>query len=303
MKLHSIKFTAMGSPCELQLYMNEALAATVVPATLQLIKQLEEKYSRYRSDSLTTKINSAAGSDKSMPVDEETARLLDYAEVMYQQSDGLFDITSGVLRKAWNFKSQSLPQASQIEPLLPLIGWHKIEWAAPYIYLPFAGMELDFGGFVKEYAADAAAALCIQHGVVHGLINLGGDIHVVGPHPDGTPWKVGIRHPRIPERSIANIEITQGAIATSGDYERFMVVNGVRYCHLLNPFTGMSIQPFYSSASITASQCIIAGSFSTIALLKSVVNPDWLAASGLPHLLIDQHMSISGTVDTGQKVR
>ena len=99
-------------------------------------------------------------------------------------------------------------------------------------------MEIDFGGIGKEYAADRAATVCLEQGIAHGFVNLGGDVRVVGPQPDGAPWRIGIRHPR-PSRTdadeaIAGIELTEGAVATSGDYERYFDIDGERYCHLLD---------------------------------------------------------------------
>lgn len=297
MQLHSISFKAMGSRCELKLYLPDATASHIGQQVMALVHRLEAKYSRYREDSVTSHINTSAGKTDAVKLDEETARLIDYAAVMHQQSDGLFDITSGILRKAWNFKSNQLPSEQQIAQLLPLIGWDQVEWQTPYLRLPQTGMEIDFGGYVKEYIADAAANFCLEQGVAHGLINLGGDIHVVGPHLDGSPWQVGIQHPRLPETAAATIAIDRGAITTSGDYERFMLVDGIRYSHLLNPFSGQSIQPRYASASVIAPQCIVAGSFSTIALLKSQDEPDWLEEVGLPYLTIDQQMRIKGSID------
>ncbi len=296
MQLHSIRFKAMGCPCELQLYLDKRQASAIGQSAKDEVLRLEQKYSRYRDDSVTSRINASAGSGQPIAVDEETAALLDYAEVAFVQSDGLFDISSGVLRRAWDFKRNQLPSQTQLDALLPLVGWRQLKWQKPWLLLPTAGMELDFGGLVKEYAADAVANLCLAHGVNHGLVNLGGDIRVIGPHPDGAPWTLGIRHPRAPQQAIAQVQLSQGALATSGDYERFMQVDGQRYCHLLNPLTGWSIQPAYASASLVAPQCLLAGTFSSIALLKSASQPQWLADCGLPHLLVNQAMALSGSL-------
>lgn len=296
-KLYSIRFKAMGSPCELQLYLADHNASAIGQEIVTVIRNLEAKYSRYQPDSITSRINVAAGTQQAIELDDETAYLIHFANVLYEQSDGLFDITSGILRHAWDFNRNKLPSHKKIKQLLPCIGWKKVEWCAPFIRLPIANMEIDFGGFVKEYAADVVASRCLALGIEHGLVNLGGDIHVMGPHPDGSPWRVGIQHPRQPHKAIAVVEIPRGAIATSGDYERFMIVDGRRYSHLLNPFTGESIQPRYASASVIASQCIIAGSFTTIALLKSNDVPHWLQAAGLPYLIVDDAMQLSGSID------
>lgn len=297
--LHRAAFNAMGSRCEVQLYGPEATAKAVAARAVERVRALEAKYSRYRSDSVTSRINAAAGTGKAVEVDAETAALLDYAATLFEQSDGLFDITSGVLRKAWDFKAEQLPSEEQIAALAPLIGWAKVDWQAPFVRLPQAGMELDFGGYVKEYTADCVADLCRSAGIENGMVNLGGDIHVIGPHPDGTPWQVGIQHPRKPDVAIARIPLAQGAIATSGDYERYMVVNGIRYCHLLHPSTGHSLHPAFASVSVVAARCLIAGSFTTIALLKSPEDPNWLSEQGLPYLTTDQQLRLGGSMETG----
>ena len=114
------------------------------------------------------------------------------------------------------------------------VGWHQVIWNAPELTFLRRNMQLDFGGYVKEYAADCAANICRQQGVLSGMLNLAGDIVVLGPKPNGSPWEVGIRHPRFHEAAYAKIAIESGAIATSGDYERFFIHDNTRYCHILS---------------------------------------------------------------------
>ncbi len=287
----------MGSPCELKLYANQKDEAQVVVLNVTAeIKRLEKKYSRYRDDSITTAINNSAGKKYGIEVDTETLSLLNYAQVAYEQSEGLFDITSGILRKVWNFRSNVLPAQVDIEALLPLIGWDKVEWKAPKLRLPHKGMELDFGGYVKEYIADVAANLCLQAGMRNGLVNLGGDICIIGPHPDGSDWKVGVRHPRNPDFPMSFVYMSSGALASSGDYERYMIVNGVRYAHILNPKTGWPVNSL-ASTSVYAQQCVIAGTAATITMLKGESEGvQWLEQLGLPHICMDQNDKIFGTL-------
>lgn len=287
----------MGSPCELRLYANsKASAQEIATDTIAEIDRLEKKYTRYRDDSITTAINNSAGSKQGINVDDETAKLLNYAQVGYEQSEGLFDITSGILRKAWDFRSYIVPDQSDINALLPLIGWNKVEWNAPLLRLPLVDMELDFGGYVKEYAADVAANKCIQAGIKGGLVNLGGDICIIGPHPDGNAWKVGIRHPRNPNMPMSFVYLSKGGLASSGDYERFMIVEGVRYGHILNPKTGWPVNSL-ASASVYAEQCIVAGTSSTIAMLKGEDHGiQWLEELGLPYICMNQQKKIFGTL-------
>jgi thiamine biosynthesis lipoprotein len=295
MQARRLRFKAMGSPCELHLHVESPARFEAVAAAARAeIERLEQKYSRYRADSLASRINACAGDRDGILLDAETASLLDYAALAWEQSGGLFDISSGVLRRAWDFRSGRVPEADEIEALRPLVGWEKVRWQRPRLVLPRAGMELDFGGFVKEYAADRVAALCREQGVRHGLVDLGGDLAVVGPHPDGSPWRVGIRDPRAPERAIASLALAAGGVATSGDYERCMVVEGRRYAHILDPKTGWPVEGL-ASVTVAASHCLLAGTASTVAMLKGRrAGPTWLDRLGLPSLRIDADGALSG---------
>ncbi|MGR9054223.1 MAG: FAD:protein FMN transferase, partial [Gammaproteobacteria bacterium] len=242
MLLFDYAFHAMGSPCRLQYYADTPDRAQAVNRQVSaMVTHLERKYSRYRPDSLLTRINRAAGTGCRIEIDDETVSLLHYAGQCHRESDGLFDVTAGVLRKIWNFKDRAVPDTSDIEAVLPLIGWDKVEWNSREIYLPIAGMELDFGGIVKEYAADAAASLCRLLNIRSGVVELGGDVRVLGAQPEGVGWPVAIRSPDGGDEALAKLEMTGGALASSGDYERYFEINGIRYGHILNPSTGWPV--------------------------------------------------------------
>lgn len=295
MKLYSYQFFAMGTECVLHLYADgEERADAVAQSAIDEVTRIEARYSRYRDDSVLSAINHAAANGGTVSVDAETAGLLDYAFACHAKSDGLFDITSGVLRRAWDFSAAHTPSQSDIESLLPLIGMEKVRWVNPELSFLAPGMELDFGGIGKEYATDQAAAVCVSQGIAHGLVDLGGDICVIGPHPDGEPWRIGIRHPRNPDQFMASVDLARGAVASSGDYERYIEVGGKRYCHILNPRTGWPVQGL-SSASILADQCLVAGSLSTIAMLKGEEGRQWLDALGVSYVLMDMEGNMEGT--------
>lgn len=284
MQYFTVKFKAMGTPCEIQIYAtSERHARDAAYQVIHDVNRLEALYSRYREDSFLSTINRHAAIGKKMTVDAETAGLLNYAATCYQQSDGLFDITSGKLRQVWRFDSHKIPAQNTIDQLLQKIGWDKLDWNPPVLDFSMPGMEIDFGGIVKEYAVDRAAALCLESGIHHGIINLGGDIKIIGPQADGRPWKVGIRHPRKANAVLQTLELTQGALASSGDYERFIQVDGVRYSHVLNPKTGWPVK-YMSSVSVIGDFCVVAGSAATIAMLKEQQGAEWLKELALPHL-------------------
>jgi FAD:protein FMN transferase len=256
-----------------------SLANHAAEAAINEVKRIEAKYSRYMAESVITTINRQAGRASSSKIDAETALLLDFAESCYTESDGLFDITSGVLRRVWDFSAGSPPSKSLIDSILPLIGWAHVIRSADSISLPTLGMEIDFGGFGKEYAADRAAAVLIDQDIACGFVDLGGDVVVLGPQASGASWSLGVRHPRDKNQLLVTLEIAQGAVATSGDYERYFIHDGKRYSHILNPRTGMPVTGF-QAVTVLAPSCMVAGSMSTIAMLKGEgEGARWLASS------------------------
>lgn len=280
------RFTAMGSPCAIQIAgVEPPKAQQVIQAMKRRLTELEARYTRYREDSLTSKINRMAGAPTGVEVDDETAALLDYAQTAWEQSEGLFDLTSGVLRRAWNFRSGVLPDQSTINELLMLVGWDMVQWEWPEVRLPFVGMEIDFGGVVKEYAVDQLAHLAQQHGVTSGWVDLGGDVAIIGPQPDGSGWRIGLRSPEEPDVALQVLNMREGAVASSGDYERCMVVNGQRYGHVLNPLTGWPVRGV-RAVSVLSPHCLIAGTASTVAMLKGQGAITWLDSLGLPWSLV-----------------
>lgn len=278
----------MASHCEVRVYAPDpATAQHWIDAALAEVRRIEAKYSRYRPDSVTSAINRSAG-NAPIEVDAETAGLLDFSAQLYLQSNGLFDLTSGVLRRAWNFKQAQPPSQAALDELLPLVGWSKMSWEGHRLHLPHAGMEIDFGGIGKEYAADRAAAVIIELGGTRGLVNLGGDVRAIGPHADGSAWRIAVQDPRgAPGRTIAYMNVPHGAMATSGDYERFFEHNGRRYSHLLDPRSGWPAC-HWRSVSVVAPLAIAAGACATVAMLKPVSDAiAFLQAQDVRYLAID----------------
>lgn len=275
----------MGCGCEVRIAgLDETIARRRAHRAIDEVRRIERKYSRYRPDSVVSKINRAAGG---APVrcDDETLSLLAYADALHTSSDGLFDITSGALRRAWDFKAAQLPSPAALEAACSLIGWQRCERDGRQVRLAQAGMEIDFGGFGKEYAADRAATLLIDAGCRHGFVNLGGDLRAFGAQPDGSAWRFGIQHPRQAGATIASLDVKQGALATSGDYERYFEIGGVRYCHILDPRTGWPVR-HWQSVTVLAPLAIAAGSLSTIAMLKEAAGGPFLERSGTAWLTV-----------------
>ena len=285
-------FQAMGSFCEIQLFDESRIhAKNVVNQLAGEVARLEKKYSRFRKDSFLSEINFSAGNKLGLAIDEETQSLFDHALNCFEQSDGLFDITTGALNEIWNFKKARVPSQTQIDATRAHVGFNKISCKDSHIHLP-RDMQIDFGGIVKEYAADSVARLARSLGVEHGLVNLGGDFSTIGSQPDNRPWAISISSPISDNGVMAKIELNDGGLASSGDYERFFVHEGKRYSHILNPMTGWPSNGL-RAISIAANLCSVAGSVATIAMLKDESAAKiWLEDSGLAYVYIDSKEKI-----------
>jgi thiamine biosynthesis lipoprotein len=289
------QFYAMASDCVVHVCGETAESLDLFAAAAEAeIRRIEARYSRYRGDSELERINKVAATSGVIDIDAETVGLIAYAKACFAKSDGVFDITSGILRTVWDFSASRLPDQSLIDAVLPFIGFDNVDLLDSKLCFRQPGMELDFGGLGKEYAADRAAEVCVNLGARHGFVDLGGDIRVIGPQPDGHPWRIGIRHPRDGDKIVAEIALPNGALATSGDYERFIEVDGRRYCHILDPRTGWPVQGL-SSVTVISDRCLVGGSLSTAAMLKGRGGADWLQDLAVRHIVIDEEGNFYGT--------
>jgi thiamine biosynthesis lipoprotein len=279
------RFAAMASPCEVLIEpAPEALARQVVEATATAAWRVERKFSRYRSDNIVHEINTSAG--RAVIVDEETARLLDFAATLTRLSAGGFDLTAGVLRKVWTFDGGNrVPSPAEIAAVLPLVGWHKVQWCKPVLKLQ-ADMQIDFGGIGKEYAVDAAASLVDT--IAPGLscvVNFGGDVAVRNARRDGQPWRVGVEAADQVGAATRIVDLHQGGLATSGDSRRFVLRDGRRYSHILDARTGWPVVDAPRSITVAADTCTQAGTLTTLAMLQGGHAERFLRTSGVRYWL------------------
>jgi thiamine biosynthesis lipoprotein len=268
------RFTAMASPCVLLVDTDDELigaeAGDLVKAEAL---RIEAKFSRYRP-SVVTRINDAAGG--AVEVDSETADLIDYSTVCYRLSEGLIDITSGCLRRVWKFDgSGTVPTEAQVREALRFVGWDRVRWERPILQLQ-VGMEIDFGGIGKEYAVDRALALAAGRTDAPMLVNLGGDLRVSGPRRDGSPWYVAIEDVDFAGSAAGLLELSNGALATSGDAHRYVTGIGARFGHVLDPHTGWPISGAPRSVTVHAPTCSEAGLLAKLALLRGTRAEEFL---------------------------
>ena len=274
-------FEAMASPCDILIESDDrAEAARLARIAADEAWRIEDKFSRYRAGNVIARINGARG--EPVEVDDETASLLDFAATLHRLSDGRFDITSGVLREAWTFDgSDRLPAPEAVREVLRRVGWDKVRWQKPVLAMQ-PGMQVDLGGIGKEYAVDRVAARLADAAACSALVNFGGDLAVVRPPRRRNAWRVGIEPVTGKDSQTGTVlEIRSGALATSGDSRRFLLKDGVRYSHILDPQSGWPVEGAPRSVTVAADTCTQAGMLSTLAMLKGYTAEAFLDGEGV----------------------
>ena len=231
----------MGTVVEITVYGgDEGEIDGVVETAFQEIDRLEAIFSSYRNDSDVSKINRKAGKGE-VVVSPEVIFVVTRALEIAEKSGGAFDPTVGILGRLWSFSGEQdrpIPSREEVEGLLELVDYRQVvvDREAGGVSLERAGMEINLGGVAKGYIVGRAVEVLKEGGISRGIVKAGGDMVVFDR--DKGPFKIGIQHPRREEMLVGEISFTNEAIATSGDYERFIIRNGVRYHHILDPSTG-----------------------------------------------------------------
>jgi thiamine biosynthesis lipoprotein len=230
----------MGTAVEITLLgEDEESAQKAALRAFQEIKRIEYLMSPWIESSDVSRINRSAGSD-GVRVSPETVEVIKRAQEVSKLSDGAFDITVGPLVQLWRKAREEgkPPEMEEVKEALNLVNFRNLKILyGGKISLGKKGMNIDLGGIAKGYAVDRAFELLKGLGFRNLVVNAGGDLRVGGSKPDG-PWSIGIQHPRDPEKIIARISLSDAAMATSGDYEKFFIHQGKRYHHILNPENG-----------------------------------------------------------------
>ncbi len=208
-------------------------------AAFQRIKDIEDKTSYFIRNDEVWQVNAFAGR-RGVPVDSDLVVLARESEKISRWTNGAFDVTVGPLRRLWNFDSTrtTLPDSEAIASLLPLVDFRHFVLRGTSLYLTRPGMQIDLGGIAKGYAVDEAMKVLQENGITDAMVDAGGDFRTIASTLTRGKRKVWIRHPRKSQGFFGWFPMDSGCVATSGDYEQFFVINGVRYHHILNPATG-----------------------------------------------------------------
>lgn len=260
-----VEFRALGTHCSIQFrHRDDRVALTFAAEVLAWLGAFEAKFSRFRQDSLTSRINAAAGREW-VETDAEMERMLDLAEGVYNLSAGILDATMLPLLRVWDWKQvhTKLPAPDEVQAALALTGWSKVQRRKGAVFLPHAGMGLDFGGFGKEFAVDRLARMAMERGIKDALIDLGRDIYALGGNGVHPFWHVGLEEARQPGQCARGLALSDRAVSASGDYARCFIHEGRRYGHIIDPRTGWPVANGVRGCHVVAASCLEAGIYST----------------------------------------
>lgn len=267
-KSESFTFLALDTACTITIYDGTNIDIEHVK---ELIKNIENKMSAHKDGSDIININNSNG--EKVSIDNQTLEVIKRGLFFGNLSNGIFDISIGPLVTLWNVgESSEPPKDEDIDKLLPLIEYKNIDVDSDgSVSLLNPNMKLDLGGIAKGYAADVVKNYLVSEGVTSAIINLGGNINLIGKKIDNSDWNIGIQHPR-EERGkyVGILSINDTSLVSSGDYERYFIADGVRYHHILNSETGYPVRGEFIGSSIVYPKSIDSDALSTITFSSSI---------------------------------
>jgi len=296
--LHKKVLRLMGNRFEISVLSdNEQWAAKCIASAITEISRIEKLLTTYSDDSQTNKINNNAGIAP-VKVDKEVFDLIERSLKISSLTQGAFDISYGSIdKRLWNFDKEmtSLPDEKTAKQLVRLINYKNIllDKENCTVFLKEKGMRIGFGGIGKGYAAEKAKHLLKEIGVQSGIVNAAGDLTTWGLQANGKPWTIGIANPEAKQHSFSSLNITDMAVATSGNYEKFVIINGKKYSHTIDPKTGLPVSGI-KSVTIINPNAEIADAMATPVMIMGIkVGLDMVnQIKGLACLIIDDQNKI-----------
>ncbi len=252
---------------------NEIIANNAINAAIEEVTRIEDLLSTYKSSSITSLINDNAGLQP-IEVPTEVFQLISRANTISKITQGAFDISYGSVDKSlWNFDKNmtALPSKEVAKKSVYLVNWQNIilDETNQTVFLKNKGMRIGFGGIGKGYAAEKAKHVMINMGIENGVVNAAGDMTVWGNQEDGGPWTIAIADPNFDSKILANMQLENQSIATSGDYEKYAVIDGQRYSHTIDPKTGLPTSGI-KSVTIIAPNAELADALTTPTMIMGV---------------------------------
>ncbi|MEO8404223.1 MAG: FAD:protein FMN transferase [Chitinophagaceae bacterium] len=297
-QLHRQVMKLMGNRFEISVVGDDpTLANEFIQEAVNEIRRIEKLFTTFDESSQTNLINRNAGIAP-VKVDREMFDLIERSKRISAITQGAFDITYGsVDKRLWNFDQTmtSLPDKNTAARMVRLINYNNVilDAASCTVFLKEKGMRIGFGGIGKGYAAEKAKAILVNKGVSSGIVNAAGDLTAWGYQPGGKPWTIGIADPNAARNSFSYLDITNTSIATSGNYEKFILVDGKKYSHTIDPKTGMPVRGI-KSVTIICPNAEIADAMATPVMIMGIkVGLDMInQINGLNCIIVDENDTI-----------
>jgi FAD:protein FMN transferase len=296
--IHKKVLRLMGNRFELSVVSDNAQwAYECIEAAITEISRIEKLLTTYKDDSETNKINTNAGIAP-VKVTKEVFDLIERSLKISSLTQGAFDITYGSIdKRLWNFDKQmtSLPDEKTAKELVRLINYKNVilDKENYTVLLKEKGMRIGFGGIGKGYAAEKAKHLLKELGIQSGIVNAAGDLTTWGVQPNGKPWTIGIADPEAAQHAFSSFNITDIAVATSGNYEKFVVIDGKKYSHTIDPKTGLPVSGIKSVTIINQNAEIADAMATPVTIMGIKIGLDMInQIKGLACIIIDDQNKI-----------
>ncbi len=295
---HKRALKLMGNNFEISVVSDDAAYAhKCIDAAINEIKRIEKLLTTFDETSQVNLINRQAGIAP-VKVNKEVVDIIERAIKISELTQGAFDITYGSIDKRfWNFDKTmtSLPDPEEAKQAVHLINYRNIiiDRKENTVFLKNKGMRIGFGGIGKGYAAEKAKLVMQQKGITSGIVNAAGDLTTWGKQPDGKPWTIGIANPNATNNLFSYFEISDMAVATSGNYEKFVSINGKRYSHTIDPKTGYPVTGI-KSVTIISSNAEIADAMATPVMVMGIKTGLDLInqVKGIECIIVDDHNNL-----------
>jgi FAD:protein FMN transferase len=272
--IHKKVTKLMGNRFEISVVSDdEDFAANCIEKAVGEIQRIEKLLTTFDDNSQTNLINKNAGIAP-VKVGREVFDIIQRSKRISEITQGAFDITYGSIDKSlWNFDKnmKALPDAATAKKLVRLINYRNVllDVKKCTVFLSEKGMRIGFGGIGKGYAAERAKIILQENGVKSGIVNAAGDLIAWGCQPDGKPWTIGIADPNAVRNQFSSLDITDMAVATSGNYEKFVMIDGKKYSHTIDPKTGMPVTGI-KSVTIICANAEVADAMATPVMIMGI---------------------------------
>ena len=283
-----------GSVCHLLIGQNNPDGDGTLELARHELARLESKFSSFCPDSIVDSINQCAGTGAFTALDAEARSLFSYVTALWDQSNHLFDPTTQVLLGCYDPEGKLRATAAQLQGMLKLVGWSKLELTKDGARLPLKGMAINLDACVRPYAVDSVRKILLRRGVTNAMIEMDRDVASIGKQGDGSNWLVGVRHPKGSRTAITRLKLNDMGFAMRGNFEHRVSVAGENFGRALSP---VDAQPLLGLLSVTviAENCLTACSAASIARLKTEpAGLRWLEKLGYPWMAIDREMNCRG---------